>query len=119
MPELPEVEILVRQLNKLLPDRKVHGVNVRRRRVLAATSPQKLAAVLKGGTFVGVRRRGKFLLFDLLDHTATPLLLLGHLGMTGRMYLSPRDTPLPKHAAVVIHLGCENFIFEDTRYLGN
>ena len=44
--------------------------------------------------------------------------LVGHLGMTGRMYLSPKSEPLPKHAAVVFELGRENFIFEDTRYFG-
>jgi formamidopyrimidine-DNA glycosylase len=44
--------------------------------------------------------------------------LVGHLGMTGRMYLSRRDNPLPKHAAVVLNLGNANFIFEDTRYFG-
>src|SRR6185369_7316351 len=97
MPELPEVEVLVRQLNRLLPDRKIEAVQVRRRRVLGNTSPRKLAATLKSGTFIGVRRRAKFLLFDLRNRAGEPLLLLGHLGMTGRMYLSPQDTPLPKH----------------------
>jgi formamidopyrimidine-DNA glycosylase len=38
--------------------------------------------------------------------------------MTGRMYLSSTKTPLPKHAAVVLHLGREDFVFEDTRYFG-
>ena len=44
--------------------------------------------------------------------------LIGHLGMTGRMYLLPRNGRLPKHAAVVLGLGEEQFIFEDTRYFG-
>jgi formamidopyrimidine-DNA glycosylase len=118
MPELPEVEVLVRQLNTLLPNRTVQSVRVRRRRVLGNTSAQKLARALKGKTFAGVRRRGKFLLFDITQHGKEPLLLLGHLGMTGRMYLSPRGTPLPKHAAVVLVLGDDNFVFEDTRYFG-
>ncbi len=38
--------------------------------------------------------------------------------MTGRMYLAGAKVPLPKHAAVVLNLGRENFIFEDTRYFG-
>ena len=45
-------------------------------------------------------------------------MLVGHLGMTGRMYLLPAKTPLPRHAAVVLNLGRENFVFEDTRYFG-
>ena len=44
--------------------------------------------------------------------------LLGHLGMTGRMFLAGRNEPLPKHAAVVFDLGAKNFIYEDTRYFG-
>src|SRR5207245_7024538 len=44
--------------------------------------------------------------------------LLGHLGMTGRMYLQPASTPLARHAAVVFSLGKTNFVFEDTRYFG-
>src|SRR5438552_689909 len=102
MPELPEVEVLARQLNRLLPGRKIRGLRVRRRRVLGATSPRRLAAALKGGAFAGVGRRGKFLLFDLRRRGGKPLLLLGHLGMTGRMYVTSKRTPLPKHAAVVL-----------------
>ena len=45
-------------------------------------------------------------------------MLVGHLGMTGRMYLLPAKARLPKHAAVVLDLGRENFVFEDTRYFG-
>ena len=46
------------------------------------------------------------------------MIMLGHLGMTGRMYLLPPETPLPKHAAVVLDLGHAQFVFEDTRYFG-
>jgi formamidopyrimidine-DNA glycosylase len=38
--------------------------------------------------------------------------------MTGRMYLQPAKMPLPKHAAVVLGLGRQQFVFEDTRYFG-
>jgi formamidopyrimidine-DNA glycosylase len=34
------------------------------------------------------------------------------------MYLLPASGPLPKHAAVVLYLGREKFVFEDTRYFG-
>ncbi len=45
-------------------------------------------------------------------------MLVGHLGMTGRMYLLPRTAPLPRHAAVVLNLDRHRFVFEDTRYFG-
>jgi formamidopyrimidine-DNA glycosylase len=33
--------------------------------------------------------------------------LLGHLGMTGRMFLARKGEPLPKHAAVIFNLGAK------------
>jgi len=44
--------------------------------------------------------------------------LLGHLGMTGRIYLARKNRRPPRHAAVVLDLGGENLIYEDTRYFG-
>jgi formamidopyrimidine-DNA glycosylase len=119
MPELPEVEVLVRHLRPLVRGRTIRGVEVRRARILAPTVPGELKRRLAGATFTGLRRRGKYLLFELKPPRGkSPIRLLGHLGMTGRIYLSRRNVPLPKHAAVVLALGGENFIFEDTRYFG-
>ena len=119
MPELPEVEVLIRHLRPQLLGRSIRGLTVRRRLVLDPTTPAALARVLVGATFGEVRRRGKFLLFSLTSpRRVRPVLLVGHLGMTGRMYLAGHDAPLAKHAAVVLDLGGDRFIFEDTRYFG-
>jgi formamidopyrimidine-DNA glycosylase len=119
MPELPEVEILVRHLAPLLKNKTIRKSVVYRARVLRPTSINALQSTLQGAKFVALSRRGKYLLFTLRTGSAgDALTLLGHLGMTGRMYLSPTKTPLPKHAAVVLELGRHNFIFEDTRYFG-
>lgn len=119
MPELPEVEVLVRYLEPLLRNKTIRNIEVRRERVIAPTSPRQLKSVLRGTEFAGLTRRGKYLLFDLrAARTAKPFIVVGHLGMTGRMYLLPHKAALPKHAAVVLNLGKENFIFEDTRYFG-
>jgi formamidopyrimidine-DNA glycosylase len=119
MPELPEVEILVRHLAPLLRGRKVHDVEVRREKVIRPTSERELRAALRGGTFTALSRRGKYLLFEL--RTAgrkSPVSLVGHLGMTGRMYLLPKTGALPKHAAVVLDLGRHRMVYEDARYFG-
>jgi formamidopyrimidine-DNA glycosylase len=119
VPELPEVEVLVRYLEPLLVNKIISDVEIRRARVIAPTSPQKLKRSLRGATFTALTRRGKYLLFHLrTSKAAKPLLILGHLGMTGRMYLLPAKAALPKHAAVVLKLGDEKFVFEDTRYFG-
>jgi formamidopyrimidine-DNA glycosylase len=118
MPELPEVEVLARHLAPLVRGRKIQNVEVRRARIVSPTTPRDFARKLEGATFVQLSRRGKFLLFAMRGRSDGNFLLLGHLGMTGRMYLSPKKNALPKHAAVVFGLGAENFVFEDTRYFG-
>lgn len=119
MPELPEVEVLVRHLRPLVCGKKIRAVVVRRARVLAPTSFGQLQRALRGATFTGLARRGKYLVFELRrPGRRAPFSLVGHLGMTGRMYLLPRRAPLPKHAAVVLDLGRESFVYEDARYFG-
>jgi len=119
MPELPEVEVLVRHLRPLLCGKTIHGVLIRRAKVLAPTSTREFRRALVGARFTGLSRRGKYLLFQLEGRTAdkSPT-LLGHLGMTGRMFLADKRERLPVHAAVVFDLGKINFIYEDTRYFG-
>jgi formamidopyrimidine-DNA glycosylase len=119
MPELPEVEVLARQLGPLLANKTIAGVQVRRSTVLHSRSPEKFRRAVLGARFVGLVRRGKYLVFTLRrpsDRGAFPL--LGHLGMTGRMYLQPAAAPLAKHAVVVFLLGRMSFVFEDMRCFG-
>jgi formamidopyrimidine-DNA glycosylase len=119
MPELPEVEVLVRHLAPLLQNKTVHRVHVRRAKVLAPTSVRTFSSTLNEARFTELQRRGKYLLFTLRKAgTSAPFTLVGHLGMTGRMYLLPEGAQVPKHAAVVFELGRQNFVFEDTRYFG-
>jgi len=118
VPELPEVEILVRHLRPALRGKSICGIEVRRPRVLRPTSARLFKKVLKGARFLDVTRRGKYLLFKMRLRQREPRLLVGHLGMTGRMYLLEPDKPLPKHAAVVFQLKAHRFVFEDTRYFG-
>jgi formamidopyrimidine-DNA glycosylase len=119
VPELPEVEVLVRHLAPLLEGRTIRAVRVERAKVIGPASSSEFTQALLGAKFLGLSRRGKYLVFNLRGpKRGGPLTLAGHLGMTGRMYLRPARAPLPKHAAVVLGLGRENFIFEDTRYFG-
>ncbi|HEY5040858.1 MAG TPA: bifunctional DNA-formamidopyrimidine glycosylase/DNA-(apurinic or apyrimidinic site) lyase [Verrucomicrobiae bacterium] len=119
MPELPEVEVLARHLRPLLRGKTIRAVDARREKVLRPTSLRQFQKVLTGAKFTGLSRRGKYLLFELRSKTSgKSVTLLGHLGMTGRMFLAKKSGPLPKHAAVVFDLGRENFVYEDTRYFG-
>lgn len=118
MPELPEVEVLVRHLRPQLAGKIIRAVRVCRAKVLLPTSVAELGRTLRGARFTALSRRGKFLVFTLRHRQTAAISLLGHLGMTGRMYLAPAGATEPKHAAVVLELGHEKFIFEDTRYFG-
>ena len=119
MPELPEVEILARHLRPLLRGKIIRSVGVRRAKVLKPTSQRGFQKVLSGAKFTGLSRRGKYLLFELQPKTPNKtLVVLGHLGMTGRMFVALKNEKLPKHAAVVLDLGDRKFIYEDPRYFG-
>jgi formamidopyrimidine-DNA glycosylase len=117
MPELPEVEAVVRKLRPRLVGSTVKSVSVRRLRVIAPTPEDELSRTLKGARFVSLNRRGKYLVFGLKRGKAS-FTLLGHLGMSGDMYVVSHGEPEPKHAAVVVSLGKQKLIYEDTRYFG-
>ena len=119
MPELPAVEVLARHLRRTLPGKTIRDVRVNRAKILRPTSQWKLKSVLVGARFKAVSRRGKYLLFELQPRfSRQTVVLLGHLGMTGKMFLALKNDPPPKHAAVILDLGKTNLIFEDTRYFG-
>ena len=84
MPELPEVETIRRQLGPELVGRRV---------VEAWAFPSAKfdeAPAATGATVTGLRRRGKYLLADLL-HDGDHLELVVHLGMTGRLAIDAGD----------------------------
>ncbi len=119
MPELPEVEVLARHLAPALKGKTIREVDIRRPKSLRGTDEREFRRALTGSRFTGLTRRGKYLLFKLrTKETGETITLLGHLGMTGRMYLQPKSQSLPKHTALAFALGRNNFVFEDTRYFG-
>lgn len=79
MPELPEVETVVRGLRPVLEGRRIARVDLRRNG-LRLPFPRDFAARLKGRRIDTLSRRGKYILayLDVAD------VLLVHLGMTGR-----------------------------------
>jgi formamidopyrimidine-DNA glycosylase len=119
VPELPEVEVLKRHLAPLLRGKVVRGVAVRKAKVLRPSTELGLRVALTGAKFLGLERRGKYLVFTLRRAGRRETLsVTGHLGMTGRMFLQPKAAPLPKHAVVVLDLGRHAFVYEDPRQFG-
>ncbi|MBW8269561.1 bifunctional DNA-formamidopyrimidine glycosylase/DNA-(apurinic or apyrimidinic site) lyase [Caldovatus aquaticus] len=94
MPELPEVETVMRGLAAVLTGRRIVRVEVRREG-MRFPFPPGLKERLEGRRVLGFRRRGKYLLMRLEGGES----LLIHLGMSGRMVVRPRGAaPAPQPA---------------------
>jgi formamidopyrimidine-DNA glycosylase len=90
MPELPEVETVMRGLQSRLEGRRIVSA-IAHRADLRWKLPPGLAQRLTGARVASFRRRGKYILMRL-DGGDSVLL---HLGMSGRMVLSPLRPNLP------------------------
>ena len=99
MPELPEVETVMRGLRARLDDRVITRALVRREGLRWAFPPN-LAARLTGARVLGFRRRAKYMLMRLEGGDS----VLIHLGMSGRMLIRARGANEP---AVHEHVALE------------
>jgi formamidopyrimidine-DNA glycosylase len=88
MPELPEVETVMRGLAAVLDGRRIAHAETTRPD-MRWPFPDGLARRLTGARVTGFRRRGKYILARL--DTAESMLI--HLGMSGRLVAVPRDGP--------------------------
>jgi formamidopyrimidine-DNA glycosylase len=91
MPELPEVEVIRRGLVPRLLGRRLLEVTGEATSLRAGSSREELARWLPGRRLLRLRRRGKYLVFQLEGGVT----LLMHLGMTGRLLLGPAVPCLP------------------------
>ena len=109
MPELPEVETVVRTLAPRLTGRRIVSARFTSRLVTPGDR-RKLAARLCGRTIEGVRRRGKFI---VISTDAGPFAI--HLGMTGKLLLDARITP---HTRGIVELDRGVLMYQDARQFG-
>lgn len=99
MPELPEVQTIVNDLNTAdLTDVLIRRAEVFWPRTIAEPNVKAFCRRIKGKQFTTIRRRGKYLVFDIDDGNT----LLLHLRMSGRIHLVPTNTPRIKHEHVVL-----------------
>ena len=114
VPELPEVEVLRRSLERPLVGDRFEAVRVHFPTLREPLSEQRLRR-LEGRKVLGLRRRAKYL---WIDASGGQTLVL-HLGMSGRLTLVDRSAPLVDHE----HLGFElasgrRLRFRDPRRFG-
>lgn len=116
MPELPEVETVCRGLALALEGRRLTRVEVRRPD-LRQPFPRGFAGRLVGRRVLRVGRRAKYLTLSLDDGWV----VLGHLGMSGRMLVASAAAAGPpgKHDHVVIETeDGQRVVFNDPRRFG-
>lgn len=115
MPELPEVEHVVRALRPIVTGRKILKAELNLARIAPDVSPSGFNSLLRDKTITGVERRGKYILFELDSRR----LLTTHLRMTGKFVSLTTDDSLPPYAHVVFYLDDERrLVFCDMRQFG-
>lgn len=107
MPELPEVETYVRELEPALNGATVTGGTVNWARTIAAPSVDEFLMQIKGQRFTSFNRRGKYMLLGMeRDGNASDTLII-HLRMTGEVHIySPEESAekKDKHTHVILTL---------------
>jgi formamidopyrimidine-DNA glycosylase len=110
VPELPEVETVVRSLAPLV-GRRILCAEFRCARVLREGDAETMAARLGGRRIAGIRRYGKFIAIALSGGGYLTI----HLGMTGRLLL---DTQPAKHTHAILTLDRGVLLYDDSRQFG-
>lgn len=112
MPELPEVETVRTGLEPLLVGRRIESVTCHRS---SLRYPLPGLAVLTGEKVMKVRRRAKYLLFDLEGGQV----LVWHLGMTGQFHVLPQRVEAGAHEHVRFDLtDGQSLRYRDARRFG-
>ncbi|MBC8029461.1 MAG: bifunctional DNA-formamidopyrimidine glycosylase/DNA-(apurinic or apyrimidinic site) lyase [Pyrinomonadaceae bacterium] len=115
MPELPEVEHVVRALRRSVTGSRIVATEVTLPKLISPSSPTAFYRKLKGTRITGVNRRGKYILIELDAN----LVLVVHLRMTGQFLVLKPDDQLPRHAHAVFYLDDERrLVFRDQRQFG-
>jgi formamidopyrimidine-DNA glycosylase len=115
MPELPEVEHVVRALRRAVVGRRILAAEIKLARLLAGSSTTSLKRKLRGARIEAVGRRGKYIAVEFDNQRV----LLVHLRMTGKFLCIANDTPLPAYTHVVFYLDDDRrLVFCDMRQFG-
>lgn len=113
MPELPEVETVVRTLEHMIKGRRIERVTVRYAKTIEGDC-EAFAKTLSGEHFNRFERRGKYLIFRM-DHVT----LVSHLRMEGKYYVQKPEEPVNRHMHVLFDLDDGTQLrYHDTRKFG-
>ncbi len=115
MPELPEVEHVVRALRSAVTGRTIVAAQLRLPRTAPLITGRSFARKLKGARIEAVNRRGKYILIELNEGRV----LLVHLRMTGKFVRLSSEQKLPPYSHAVFYLDDDSvLVFCDMRQFG-
>ncbi|WP_332649963.1 bifunctional DNA-formamidopyrimidine glycosylase/DNA-(apurinic or apyrimidinic site) lyase [Lysinibacillus sp. 54212] len=133
MPELPEVEGVVRALKPAVEGKTIKkielsevvydAVRAGKQCIVKNTAPEMLERLLEGMRIREITRRSKYIFFHI-EREEESFLLVNHLGMTGAWFIVSRieditEEKFRKHAHAVITLdSSELLVYADIRRFG-
>ena len=114
MPELPEVETVKETLKRLIVGKKIIAITVNYSNIIEYPNVQLFKEEIINQTINDIKRRGKWLLFDLDNYY-----LLSHLRMEGRYFYKNKNDEHLKHEHVIFNFSDETELrYLDSRKFG-
>lgn len=113
MPELPEVETVKEVLKKNVLNKTIKKVEVYYEGMIVKPNILEFKDKLKDQRIIDIKRRGKWLMFELNDYY-----LLSHLRMEGKYHIKKSSDEITKHQHVVFSLDDMELRYDDTRKFG-
>lgn len=114
MPELPEVETVKNGLKAKILHKKITNCKVLYEGIIAYPNKDKFINQIINQTINDIKRRGKFLMFELDEYY-----LISHLRMEGKYFIKEPNETLSKHDHIIFTLNNqEELRYNDTRKFG-
>ncbi len=114
MPELPEVETVRKQLLNHLKNKTIKSINIIHNNVFENQDINKIKEEIKNQTISDIKRRGKWLIFELDNYN-----LLSHLRMEGKYLYRNINDEINKHELIIFNIDdAFELRYKDTRKFG-
>lgn len=115
MPELPEVETIRQTLKQLVIGKEIKEIMIHWPKIIQEPNDtEHFKQLLIGQEILDIRRKGKFLLFDLNHHV-----LVSHLRMEGKYGVHPKAEELLPHTHVIFQFTDDSELrYRDVRKFG-
>lgn len=119
MPELPEVETIVRGLARGIVGKTIARVEIRLPKMAVAPDGTDFQRAVAGGRIVDVSRRGKYAVIEVESRKRAALRLVTSLRMTGRLVVQKPGEPDFPGTHIVLHFAdTARLSFADVRTFG-